>query len=174
MKVCANLAFERSSLISDNSSKFIISDVLGNPLDIASWSKKRLLDTLAVHVVKNLLFEKVLRHAVIKIQGFNNAQLGNYLQSFTSHTNKAKRDNFYSSWISKNSTSASNAYLLLPELKDIRGIYVNVGAVSGVDQAMQVKAVLEAKQKSAAIQQYNPAILYIPIKYTSDTLHHAG
>ncbi|HEU4621301.1 MAG TPA: hypothetical protein VFS42_03680 [Burkholderiaceae bacterium] len=173
MKVRAGLAhLPAVPPIRDASSKYIVADLIKNVvITNPSIGKNELLKVLAQRSSQNRRLKDMLEHVIIKIQRFDEARLAQYLQRAATPPAKNKEE-FYSTFIKKHSSTglAPNEHLLLPKFDEIKGVYVNIKSVKGIDHAFEIKKELETRRKAKLNTTkipYTYALIYQP-SFTAD------
>lgn len=165
-----------SGPVTDIASKFLIADLpefQGHAL--RRWAQSELVAKLTDVSEQNEILGEVLEHAIIKIKKMSSKQYKQYTEKASDPGGRTKAQSRYTQFIKKHGALPPNEHLLLPSLEDIKGIYINLDSINGIDHAFELKKALEKRQTARGIRQYNSAILYRPsFNRDSDYFRQAG
>lgn len=158
----------------ENSSKFVILDLLKERVD----DPKRLSKAQCIAEIEKMILERpelkaTLDHPVLKIKQFSDARFKTYLTNAHNSTLREKKKNFYSGYFEKNQTLAPNEHLLLPEMNEICGVYVNTSNQASIEKAYQIYTELIQRQSAKGPRKYIYAIAYQPLNTPNRPIYMA-
>lgn len=152
-----------SSNVPDIASKFLISDLpeIGGRA-LSQWSRRDLVAKLLEASEKSNVVGEAIEHAIIKIKKMDSMQYRRYTEKAASTRKRDKSLGRYTKYLERNRYLPANEHLLLPSLEEVKGIYVNLGSVKGIDHAFELNKALMERKVQRGLRQYNAAILYRP------------
>lgn len=181
LELRSNIAFKdevpcpnEDQINADVSSKYSIVTLLQSKnIDTSVLKKSELLNILKPISEENTDLGHRLRHAINKIERFEgDEQTQKYLNR---GLHVPTKKNHYVDIMRKWGAQTPNEHLLMPTIANIAGVCVNIEAISGIDQAFEINAMLNEKQKKAGIKPYqNPALVYHLSPKVGKSLVHIG
>lgn len=139
------------------------------------WAQSELVAKLKDVSEQNAVMGEALEHAIIKIKKMSTKRYKQYTEKAFDSGKRIKSQGRYTRFIQNFGALPPNEHLLLPSLEDVKGIYINLDSINGIDHAFELKKALEQRQKARGIRQYNSAVLYRPtLRRDSNYFRQAG
>ena len=176
MKLRCRFDSVSSSDIKDVSSKVLIAtNTLRPHADLRLAPRRDVMKQLADLSEQDTNLGEVLEHAIIKLNKMSSKAYQRYMAIACDSVAKKYGEGRYTKYMAKYQRLPPNEHLLLPSFEEVKGIYINLRSVGGIDHAFELKKALEQRQAERKLRKYNAAILYRPsISQDNNYFRQAG